>query len=328
MNDIARGLRGVTLRQLRTFHAVARLQSFTAAARELHVTQPAISMQIRELEDACGNALYERIGRRVQLTAAGLELAACAEGIFELLADTHERLDALAGLRAGTLKLGAISTAKYFSPALLAAFRAQHPGIAIQFKVGNREEIVQRMRDNEFDLVIMGRPPAELATVAERFAGHPLVVVAAPDHALAKAGTISFARLASENFLVREAGSGTRAAMEQYFTERRFAPRITMEMSSNETIKQAVMAGMGISFMSLHTVELEVKSGLLGLLDVQDTPVMRTWNVVTLQSKLLSPSADAFRRFILEHGETHLLTADTPLLARFFGGLAARAMAQ
>ena len=143
MSDVTRGLRGVTLRQLRIFQAVARLHSFTAAARELHVTQPAISMQIRELEEACGNALYDRIGRRVQLTAASEELAACAQAILQLLTDTHARLDALAGLRAGTLKLGAISTAKYFTPALLAAFRAHHPDIAIQFKVGNREDIVE-----------------------------------------------------------------------------------------------------------------------------------------------------------------------------------------
>jgi DNA-binding transcriptional LysR family regulator len=302
MSDITRGLRGVTLRQLRTFHTVARLASFTAAARELHVTQPAISMQIRELEDACGNALYERIGRRVQLTAAGVELAACAQAVFDLLADTYERLDALAGLRAGTLKLGAISTAKYFTPALLAAFRAEHPGIAIQFKVGNREEVVRRMQDNEFDLVIMGRPPAGLSTVAASFADHPLVVVAAPDHPLARQSEVSFARLASENFLVREAGSGTRAAMEEVFAAHGLGVASSMEMSSNETIKQAVIAGLGLAFISAHTIGLELATGRLVTLAVQGLPLVRQWFVIHLAAKRLAPIAERFRQFLLEHG--------------------------
>jgi len=303
MSELTRGLRAVTLRQLRTFHAVARLQSFTAAARELHVTQPAISMQIRELEDACGNALYERIGRRVQLTAAGAELAACAQSILELLHDTHERLDALAGLRAGTLKLGAISTAKYFTPALLAAFRARHPGVAIQFKVGNREDIVRRMRDNEFDLAIMGRPPADLATIAAGFAAHPLVVVAAPDHPLAGVHDISFARLASEIFLVREPGSGTRAAMEEVFAAHGQSVASSMEMSSNETIKQAVIAGLGLAFISAHTIGLELATGRLVTLEVQGLPLARQWYVIHLAAKRLSPIAAGFRDFLLEHGK-------------------------
>ena len=302
MSDVTRGLRGVTLRQLRIFQAVARLHSFTAAARELHVTQPAISMQIRELEEACGNALYERIGRRVQLTAAGEELAACAQAILELLTDTHQRLDALAGLRAGTLKLGAISTAKYFTPALLAAFRTRHPDLAIQFKVGNREDIVRRMRDNEFDLVIMGRPPASPATVAASFAEHPLVVVAAPDHVLATHSAIRFERLAAENFLVREAGSGTRAAMEEVFAAHGLRIASSMEMSSNETIKQAVIAGLGLAFISAHTIGLELATGRLVRLAVQGLPLARNWYVIHLAAKRLSPIAAGFRDFVLANG--------------------------
>jgi DNA-binding transcriptional LysR family regulator len=304
MSDLPRGLRGVTLRQLRTFHAVARLASFTAAARELHVTQPAISMQIKELEDACGNALYERIGRRVQLTAAGQELAACAGSIFELLADTHERIDALAGLRAGTLKLGAVSTAEYFTPALLAAFRARHPGIAIQFKVGNREDIVRRMRDNEFDLAVMGRPPAELATVATRFAEHPLVVVASPQHPLARASEVSFARLASEHFLLREPGSGTRAAMEEVFAAHAVSIASSMEMSSNEAIKQAVIAGLGLALISAHTIGLELATGRLVTLAVRGLPLLRHWYVIHLAAKRLAPIASGFRDFLLDNGST------------------------
>lgn len=303
MSDIPRGLRSVTLRQLRTFQTVARLQSFTAAARELHVTQPAISMQIRELEEACGNALYERIGRRVQLTAAGVELAACAHSIFDLLADTHERLDALAGLRAGTLRLGAVSTAEYFTPALLAAFRAEHPGIAIEFTVGNREDIIRRMGDNAFDLAIMGRPPAALETVAARFAEHPLVVVAAPDHALAQVSEVPFARLAGEHFMLREAGSGTRAAMEELFAAHELHIASSMEMRSNETIKQAVIAGLGLALISAHTIGLELATGRLVVLPVQGLPLARHWYVIHLAAKRLSPLATGFRAFLLSDGE-------------------------
>jgi DNA-binding transcriptional LysR family regulator len=180
---------------------------------------------------------------------------------------------------------------------------------------GNREQLVDLMRAGAVDLTIMGRPPRGIATRAEAFAAHPLVFVCPVGHPLLGTGPFPVASLEDQPFIVREQGSGTRAAMEQYFEERRFKPYITMDMSSNETIKQAVMAGMGISFLSLHTIGLEVRSDLLCVLDVEDTPVMRMWNIVSLQAKLLSPAAEAFRYFILEHGEAHLLANDTPLLA-------------
>ena len=209
-----------------------------------------------------------------------------------------------------------VSTAKYFVPQLLARFRADHPGVDLRLRVaGNREQLVELLQAREVDVTIMGRPPKAIATRAEAFAAHPFVFVAPAGHELLRAGPVPVTALEHHAFVVRESGSGTRAAMEQYFLERRFEPRISMDMSSNETIKQAVIAGMGISFLSLHTVGLEVASGLMGIIDVEATPVMRTWNVVTLQSKLLSPVADGFRRFIIEHGEAHLVAHDTPLLA-------------
>lgn len=295
-------MRNVTLRQLEVFRAVARRRSFTAAAQELHVTQPAVSMQVKELEADCGLPLFERSGRGIALTEAGEELARCAERMAEGLEQTRERLDALRGLKSGLLKLGAVSTAKYFAPSLLAAFNREHPGVTFRFSVGNREETVRNLAENESDLIIMGRPPREIDTVAETFARHPLVIVAAPSHPLARRRRIPLDALAGENFLIREQGSGTRAAMERVFQERGATYQASMEVSSNETIKQAVIAGMGISFISLHTVGLELKAGRLVALDVVGLPVMRDWFVMHLRRKRLSPIAAAFRSLLLESG--------------------------
>ena len=302
MTDAYKALRALSLRQLRTFHVMARHLNFTAAARELHVTQPAVSMQVRELEELCGSPLYERIGRRVHLTAAGEELAACARAILAVLADTAERLAALGGEGGGTLRLGAISTAEYFAPALLAQFRARHPAVAVQIKVGNREDIVRRLLANEFDLAIMGRPPAGVPTVAASFAAHPLVVVAAPEHPLARARSVPFARLAGEHFLVREPGSGTRAAMEEVFGAHGLSIASSMEMSSNETIKQAVMAGLGLAFISRHVIGLELATRRLVVLPVRGLPLLREWYVIHLAAKRLTPLAAGFRDFLLEQG--------------------------
>lgn len=292
----------VTLRQLEVFLAVARRQSFTAAARELHVTQPAVSMQVKELEASCGLPLFEKVGRRVQLTEAGEEITRCAEAIAERLQQAAGRLDGFRGLKRGTLKLGAVSTAKYFAPSLLRAFKSDYPDIAIRFSVGNREEIIRDLAANESDLVIMGRPPRELDTVAEPVARHPLVIIAAPSHPLAGRRRIPIEDLAEENFLIREPGSGTRTAMEQAFQERGASYRASMEMSSNETIKQAVMAGMGISLISAHTVGLEIATGRLVVLDVIGLPILRNWFVIHLTRKQLSPIAAAFRDLLLEKG--------------------------
>ena len=295
-------MRNVTLRQMRVFSTVARHLSFTRAARELHLTQPAVSQQIKLLEQEVGLPLFEHIGRKVQLTPAGIELLGFANQTLELLREAGESLAAMRGLKRGVLKLGAVSTAKYFAPSLLSAFTPAYPEVTIKFTVGNREEVIKHLAANEIDLAIMGRPPRELDTVAEAFARHPHVLIASPTHPLADKRRIPLKQLATENFLIREEGSGTRASMEHVFRERGIPLRVAMEVSSNETIKQAVMAGMGISFLSAHTVGLELTAGKIVILDVTGLPIMRDWYVIHLREKRLSPIPAAFRAFLLARG--------------------------
>ncbi|MBL8503508.1 MAG: LysR family transcriptional regulator [Rhodocyclaceae bacterium] len=289
----------LTLRQLKIFEAVARHLSFSRAADELHLTQPAVSMQVRSLEEAAGLPLTEQVGKRIFLTEAGAELARHARVIAQQLREAEESLMAMKGLRGGRLNIGVVSTAKYFVPRLLTAFRHLHPEVELRLGVHNRGEIVQQLADNEIDLAIMGRPPQELETVSEPFAENPLVFVAAPDHPLAKAKSIAPKQLAGESFLLREPGSGTRAAMERFLAENGVLPQRAVEMTSNETIKQAVMAGMGISFISERTIALELATGHIVRLSVAGTPLQRHWFVVHRAEKRLLPVAEAFRQFLL-----------------------------
>ncbi len=305
----------ITFRQLRVFTEVARLGSMARAAETLHLTAPAVSMQIKEIETQVGLALFDRHGRQVSLSTAGEYFVVHARRLLANLKDAEDSMARFKRLEHGLLTIGIVSTAKYFVPQLLARFHEEHPGVDVRLRVvGNREQLVAMMQTGDVDLSVMGRPPKEYATRSESFAAHPLVFVCPPGHPLLRIGHPPVSALEPYAFIVREHGSGTRAAMESFFAEHHFEPRITMEMSSNETIKQAVMAGMGLSFVSLHTVGLEVRSNLLCILDVEGTPIMRTWNIVRLQSKLLSPAAEAFRYFIIERGEAHLLEHDRPLL--------------
>jgi DNA-binding transcriptional LysR family regulator len=283
---------------MRVFATVARHLSFTRAARELHLTQPAVSQQVKLLEAGIGLPLFEHIGRKVHLAPAGAELLRYANQAIDLMRAAGEALAAMRGLKRGVLQLGAVSTAKYFAPSLLAAFTPAYPEVTIKFSVGNREEIIKQLAANEIDLVIMGRPPRELDTIAEPFAKHPLVIIAAH----ARKRRIRLKQLGSENFLIREEGSGTRASLEHVFRDRGATYRASMEVSSNETIKQAVMAGMGISFISMHTVGLELVARKLVVLDVVGLPIVRDWYVIHLREKRLSPIAAAFRGFLLERG--------------------------
>jgi LysR family transcriptional regulator, low CO2-responsive transcriptional regulator len=305
----------ITFRQLRVFTEVARHGSMARAAEALHLTPPAVSMQIKEVEAQVGLALFDRHGRTVSLSTAGEYFLVHAKRLLAALKDADDSMARLKKLEQGLLTIGLVSTAKYFVPHLLARFRQDHPGIDVRLHVlGNRGQLVELMQAGEVDLSIMGRPPKEIATRSESFAAHPLVFVCPPGHPLLQGGQHHVSELAPYPLIAREHGSGTRNAMETFFTEQRFDTRIEMEMSSNETIKQAVIAGLGWSFLSLHTVGLEVRSGLLKVLDIEGAPVMRVWNVVHLSSKLLSPAAEAFRYFILERGEAHLLAHDTPLI--------------
>jgi DNA-binding transcriptional LysR family regulator len=299
-------MKNTTFRQLRVFTEVAKHLSFARAAEALHLTPPAVTMQIKELEGHVGLPLFDRQGRQVSLTTAGEYMLVYARKMLATLKDAEDAAARLQRLEVGNLTIGMVSTAKYFLPRLLAQFRQEHSGIEIKLVVGNREQLVQMLQGNEVDIAVMGRPPTELATRAEPFAAHPHMFVAPTDHPLLKVGHPTTEHLRPYSFILRERGSGTRAAMEKFMTSQRLEPRVVMEMTSNETIKQAVMAGMGLSFLSLHTLGLELEHGLIAVLDVEGTPIVRAWNVVHTLSKMLSPAAEAFRYFMLENAESHL----------------------
>jgi len=295
-------LRHASLRRFQVFEAVARLGSFSRAAAELHLTQPAVSMQVRQLEEEVGLPLYEQMGRRLDMTPAGREVAECARALAQRLHESEELLAAMKGAGGGEIAISTVSTAKYHVPMLLAEFRRKHAGLRVRLSVSNREQVVRDLAENSVDLAIMGTPPRGMDTVAVPFAKHPIAIIAAPDHPLARVRRLPLVRLAEETFLIRERGSGTRSAMERVFRERRFHPHETIEMSSNETIKQAVMAGMGVSFLSLHTVGLEIAARRLAVLAVVGTPVMRHWYVIHRAGKRMSPVAEAFKTFLVERG--------------------------
>jgi DNA-binding transcriptional LysR family regulator len=309
-------MRNVTFRQLRVFTEVARQLSFARAAEALHLSPPAVTMQVKELEAQIGLPLFERSGRAVSLSTAGEYYLVYAKRLLATLKDAEDAMARFRRLETGLLTIGLVSTAKYFVPRLLARFRQEHPGVDVRLQVSqNREQLLALLHANECDLAVMGRPPKEMATRAEPFAPHPLVFVAPPDHPLLRLGHPPAEALAPYPFIVREKGSGTRSAMDAFFREHRIEPRLQMELASNETIKQSVMAGMGLSFLSLHTVGLELRTGLLAWVEVEGTPVLRSWNLVHLLSKMLSPAAEAFRYFVLEEGEAELRAHDAPLLA-------------
>jgi DNA-binding transcriptional LysR family regulator len=306
-------MRTVTFRQLRVFVEVAKRLSFVRAAEALHLTPPAVTMQVKELESAVDLQLFDREGRKVSLSTAGEYFLVYAKRLLTTLKDADDAMARFRKVESGVLSVGMVSTAKYFVPQLLTRFREEHPGVELRLKVGsNREELVAMLQQGEVDLAIMGRPPKEMATRAEPFAAHPHVFVAPPKHPILSLGHPPLAAVAHHPLIVREPASGTRALMDRFFQDHRVEPRIAMEMPSNETIKQAVMAGMGLSFLSLHTLGLELRCGLIEIVHVEDSPIVRTWNIVHMQSKMLSPAAEALRYFILEHGEAYLAEHDRP----------------
>ncbi len=314
-------MKNVTFRQLRVFSEAARYLNFAQTAAVLHLTPPAVSMQIKELENQIGLPLFERSGRKVLLTAAGEYVLVYARRILASLKDADDAVARLRQVEAGQLVIGMVSTAQYFVPMLLAQFRSEHPGVEIKLAVGNRAKLVTLLQAGEVDIAIMGRPPKELATRAEAFASQPHVFVAPTGHPLvaqSQQAHLLPEALAEQAFIMREAGSGTRASLERFCEMTAFSPQVVMEMSNNETIKQAVMAGMGLSFLSLHTIGLELRHGLMAVVHVQGAPVMRDWNCVHTLAKVLSPAAEAFRQFMLARGED--------FLARQFGSLLAQDM--
>ncbi|MEJ8838040.1 LysR family transcriptional regulator [Ramlibacter sp. AN1133] len=300
-------MKNATLRQLRVFAAVGKHLNFARAAEELSLSPPAVSMQIRELEEQVGMPLFDRTSRAVSLTTVGEYVLAHARRVLAAMRDAEDMVANLKGLQSGVLDVVMVSTAKYFVPRLLARFRHDHPGVEIRLRVAhNRDAIVDLMRQGEVELAVMGRPPTEWATRAEPFALHPHVLVTATDHPFARLEQVPAQALSREAFIVREEGSGTRAALQEYLHAHRLAPHVAMEMASNEAIKQAVMAGMGVSLLSLHTLGLELAHGLIATPEVEGLPLMRRWHVVHTLGRTLSPAAEAFRYFMLERGEGFL----------------------
>ena len=295
-------LKNLSMRQLRVFISAAKHHSFNKAAIELSLTAPAISMQIKELESDMGVMLFARVGRRVELTTAGEYFLVYAKKIIETMRDAETTLTRFQGKEGGVLKIGLVSTAKYFLPQLLSRFKEDHVGVRIKLEVRNRDQMVALLRDGEIDLAIMGRTPSDLDTRIEAFAAHPHAFIAHPSHLLAPLQGISPMVLSQMEIITREEGSGTRAIMQRFLNDRGLAPQFSLEMSSNESIKQAVIANLGISFVSLHTVGLEVKYGEIAVLDIDETPISRAWHVVALNRRNHSAAAEAFRYFVLEHG--------------------------
>lgn len=293
----------ITLRQFQVFEAAARLGGYTRAAETLHLSQPAVSMQIRQLEEQAGMPLFDQIGKKIHLTDAGRALYQHAQNILAQVREAQLELEEMRGVRRGQLNITVASTANYFAPRLLAAFCQRYPEVKVSLDVSNREHILALLNEADKDIAIMGRPPEESDLVAHPFMENPLVVIAAPNHPLASARNIPLARLAQESFISREAGSGTRMAAERFFDAAGTRLSTAMEMSSNEAIKQAVQAGLGLGVVSVHTLEMELVLDRLAILDVEGFPILRHWYAVHRQGKRFSAVAQAFLNFVMNEAE-------------------------
>ncbi len=296
----------LTLRQLKVFEAVARHLSFRRAAEELHLSQPAVSMQIKQLESNVELPLFDHVGKKVFLTEAGHEMFHYSRAIAGLLDEAEEVIEQLKGARRGKLALSVASTVNYFAPALLGTFCQRFPDITISLDVTNRETLLRQLSENEADLVIMGQPPKGDELEAGAFMDNPLVVIAPPNHPLAGEKNVPMKRLENETFLVRERGSGTRGATERFFGKHGIQLNTGMEISSNEAIKQSVQAGLGLGLLSRDTLEMELALNKLVVLDVVGFPIVRHWYVMHRRAKRLSPVAQAFKQFLLEEANTLL----------------------
>jgi len=291
-------LRNMTIRQLRALAAVAAHKSVTAAAAQLHLTQPAVTLQIKNLEELTEARLLQRTPNGMLLTEAGDVLMRLSERIDAALTDCSLTLEMMQGLTGGRVSIGVVSTAKYFAPFAIAAFSKAYPDIDVRLVIGNRGEIMRALADFSLDAAIIGRPPPDIDVIPTFIGDHPHIIIAPPLHPLAKAASLSPADLGAETFLIREPGSGTRALMERVLTEAGVTPRIGMEIASNETIKQAVMAGLGIAFLSAHTVAAELMDGRLISLPIEGLPIIRHWFLVRRVEKILLPPAQALVEFL------------------------------
>jgi len=291
-------IRHTTFRQMQIFEAVVRLGSFTRAAEELFLTQPTVSTQLKKLTDVIKLPLLDLSGRQLKPTEAGESLYRAIRKIFDTLLDLDTSVAELKGLRRGRLRLGVISTAEYFAPEILGDFCREYPGVDISLKVTNRDTILERIQNNEDDLYILGRPPEKTLNLKiYSFAPNPLVVMAARDHPLCKESNISIKRLAEEPFISREVGSGIRDTTMKLFASHDLLPKVRMELGSNEAIKHAVVGGLGVTVLSLHTLALEGAGGPVDVLDVEGFPIERKWFLAHTKDKDLSIIARTFLEF-------------------------------
>jgi LysR family transcriptional regulator, low CO2-responsive transcriptional regulator len=296
----------LTIRQLQVFEATARLLSFRKAAEELHLSQPAVSMQIKQLENNVGLPLFEKLGKQIYMTEAGREIFHYSRSIGQLLKEASEVIDGLKGAHQGKLTIAVASTANYFIPSLLGTFHTRFPGVTVSLDVTNRVSLLQQLTANEVDLVVMGQPPKDMTLESGAFMENALVIIAAPEHPLADERNIPMSRMEDEVFLTRERGSGTRSAIERFFAQHNVLLNTGMEIASNEAIKQSVQAGLGLGLLSRDTLEMELALNKLVVLDVEDFPIVRHWHVMHRQGKRLSAAAQAFKQFLLEEANTLL----------------------
>lgn len=299
-------MRRVTLKQLRALEAVTRLGSISAAARMLHVTPPAVRLQLSLLERAAGVPVLERTTEGQRATTAGQEFLAAITRIDAALAECGEALQTLSGTDCGHAAVGVVSTAKYFAPRALAAFTKAHPNVDVRLMVGNRQDMITALAGYDLDFAVMGRPPEDIKVEQAVIGDHPHIIIGPPDHPLADRPQLSLTDFASDRFLLRESGSGTRLLMERLFAEAGLSPNLGMEIGSNETIKQAVIAGLGIALISAHTVSAETADGRLVAFDVQGLPVIRQWFVVKRRDKRVLPAAQALWDFLADSGREYL----------------------
>lgn len=296
----------ITIRQLKVFEAVASQLSYTKAAAELHLTQPAVSMQIKQLEGAVGLPLFEVFGKKVYLTHAGNVFLVHARRLLEQLRLAAEEMDTIKGIDGGSIKVSIASTVNYFAARLVAQFCQIHDMVRFSLEVTNRKTLLERLEQNQPDIVLMGQPPSDLDVVAEPFMTNPLIVIASTSHPLlASKKPVSVKQLSAEPIILREPGSGTRDAVERFFMDKEISPVSRTVMTSNEAIKQTVEAGLGVAIVSIHTVELELAVGRLARLDVQGFPINRKWYVAHRTQKQLSATAQAFRDFVLIEGREY-----------------------
>ena len=300
-------MRNLTLRHLRSIVAIAQSGKVSTAATTLGLTGPAVTLQLKQMEEEAGLKLFDREPDGMRLTEAGQAMLRVAVSIQSELLVLEEQFTALRGGRLGKLRLGAVSTAKYFVPRMIAGFRRDFPDIEIDLFIGNRTETIEALKRREIDIALMGRPPRDLEVTARIFGDHPLVIIAPPDHRLATARDITKEELAEEHFLLRETGSGTRTSLEIFFAD---VPakleRLGTEMGSNETIKQAVMAGLGIAFLSAHTIEQELENRKLVILDVAGMPIRRQWFTISRADRTVRPALQVCNNVLSASGAQYL----------------------